>query len=64
MYDPYAELYHDESRSRGPEDTPEKVRRFNSEIAVFAKNWGGILNALDPCYNPNLTLVSGDFSAV
>ena len=38
------------------------MRRFNSEIAVFAKNWGGILNALDPCYNPNLTLRKTNFA--
>ena len=62
VYDPYAVLYHYESKSRGLEDTPEKVRRFNSEIAVFAKNWGGILNALDPCYNPNLTLRKTNFA--
>ena len=38
VYNPYAELYHYESKSRGLEDTPEKVARFNKEIATFEKN--------------------------
>jgi len=62
VYDPYAVLYHYESKSRGLEDTPEKVMRFNSEIAVFSKCWGGILKELDPCYNPNLTLRKANFA--
>ena len=32
VYNPYAELYHYESKSRGLEDTPEKVARFNREM--------------------------------
>ena len=43
VYDPYALLYHYESKSRGLEDTPEKVARFNREIAIFAKKWPDIL---------------------
>lgn len=62
VYNPYAELYHFESKSRGLEDTPEKVARFNQEIAVFEKRWPDILRSGDPYYNPNLTLDSQDFS--
>lgn len=62
VYNPYAELYHYESKSRGLEDTPEKVARFNQEIAVFEKRWPEILRKGDPYYNPNLTLDSQDFS--
>lgn len=62
VYNPYAELYHYESKSRGLEDTPEKVARFNQEIAVFEKRWPDILREGDPYYNPNLTLDSQDFS--
>ena len=62
VYNPYAELYHYESKSRGLEDTPEKVARFNKEIAVFEKRWPDILRTGDPYYNPNLTLDSQDFS--
>ena len=43
VYNPYAELYHYESKSRGLEDTPEKVARFNKEIATFEKKWPEIL---------------------
>lgn len=62
VYNPYAELYHYESKSRGLEDTPEKVARFNREIATFEKRWPEILRDGDPYYNPNLTLDSQDFS--
>ena len=62
VYNPYAELYHYESKSRGLEDTPEKVARFNREIAVFEKRWPEILRDGDPYYSPNLTLESQDFS--
>ncbi|MBQ6602776.1 MAG: glycosyltransferase family 2 protein [Eubacterium sp.] len=62
VYNPYAELYHYESKSRGLEDTPEKVARFNHEIETFADRWPDILRDGDPYYNPNLTLDSQDFS--
>ncbi len=62
VYAPYALLYHYESKSRGLEDTPEKVDRFNREVAKFAKKWPDILRDGDPYYNPNLTLRKSDFS--
>lgn len=62
VYNPYAELYHYESKSRGLEDTPEKVARFNREMSIFEKRWPDILRNGDPYYNPNLTLKSQDFS--
>ena len=62
VYNPYAELYHYESKSRGLEDTPEKVARFNREIEIFEKRWPEILKNGDPYYNPNLTLESQNFS--
>jgi len=62
VYTPYAELFHFESKSRGQDDTPEKARRFNSEVERFAKRWPEILKNGDPYYNPNLTLVKPDCS--
>ena len=62
VYTPYAVLYHYESKSRGLEDTPEKVERFNKEIATFMKKWGDILENGDPYYNPNLTLRKSNFA--
>lgn len=62
VYNPYAELYHYESKSRGMEDTPQKVARFNQEIDTFARKWPDILKDGDPYYSPNLTMDSQDFS--
>ena len=62
VYNPYALLYHYESKSRGLEDTPQKVARFNREVAIFAKRWPDILKNGDPYYNPNLTLRKSNFA--
>lgn len=62
VYNPYAEMHHYESKSRGYEDTPEKIKRFQGEIAKFQTRWGAFLKAGDPYYNPNLTLSRCDFS--
>ncbi len=62
VYAPYAKMYHYESKSRGLEDTPEKVARFNREIAIFARRWPQILQDGDPYYNPNLTLRKSNFA--
>ncbi|MBU3841014.1 MAG: glycosyltransferase family 2 protein [Candidatus Ruminococcus intestinipullorum] len=62
VYNPYAQLHHYESKSRGLEDTEEKVRRFQGEIRTFQYRWADILNEGDPYYNINLTLDKSDFS--
>lgn len=62
VYNPYAELYHYESKSRGMEDTPEKVARFAGEIELFKKKWEEELKKGDPYYNPNLSLKRADYS--
>lgn len=62
VYNPQVELYHYESKSRGLEDTPEKIERFNSEVARFIEKWNKELMAGDPYYNVNLTLDKADFS--
>lgn len=62
VYNPYAELYHYESKSRGIEDTPEKIKRFNGEINTFYGKWKEVLIQGDPYYNKNLTLEKADFS--
>ena len=56
VYNPYSVFYHYESKSRGPEDTKEKVARFNSEFAFFVKRWQKKLDEIDEYYNPNLSL--------
>lgn len=62
VYNPYAELYHYESKSRGHEDSPEKVERFNGEVEILLSRWRTLIEAGDPYYNPNLTLDGMDFS--
>ncbi|MBD5542588.1 MAG: glycosyltransferase family 2 protein [Lachnospiraceae bacterium] len=61
VFTPYAELYHYESLSRGSEDTPEKVARFNGEACRFMERWKKELDEGDPYYNPNLSLEYEDF---
>ena len=59
VYNLHAELYHYESKSRGYEDTGEKVARFNSEVEKLEKLWPDILEKGDPYYNPNLSILDG-----
>ena len=62
VYDPYAELIHYESKSRGYEDTEEKIERFNGEVkSVSDKVEKDFLKKGDPYYSPNLTLDHNDF---
>ena len=61
LWTPYSELYHHESLSRGGENTPEKIARFNSEIEYMKKTWAERLKH-DPAYNPNLTRDREDYS--
>ena len=62
VYNPYAELFHYESKSRGLEDSPEKVERFNREIELLLSRWRTVIEDGDIYYNRNLTLDNSDFS--
>ena len=62
VYDPFARMWHAESRTRGAEDTPEKVRRFQSEIEYMRSHWIELLKNGDPCYNKNLSLTKWNYS--
>ncbi len=62
LMNPNAELIHNESASRGAEDSEEKVRRFHGEIAHFVKRWEKELSAGDPFYNPNYTLIGRTYT--
>ena len=62
VYDAYVEMIHYESKTRGAEDTEEKVRRFQSEIEYMRSRWIKLLKEGDPYYNPNLTLSKWNFS--
>ena len=60
VFDPYAELYHYESKSRGVND--EKKERHEREVKYTQEKWADFLAAGDPCYNQNLTLAKHNFS--
>lgn len=61
VYTPFAELHHYESKSRGLENTLNKMNRFQDEIEYFNDRWTKILTKGDPYYNPNLSLKFNDF---
>ncbi|MCC8136516.1 MAG: glycosyltransferase family 2 protein [Clostridiales bacterium] len=62
VYDPYAELYHCESKTRGAEDTDVKARRFQRELEYMRTRWIRILKEGDPYYNRNLSLTKWNYS--
>lgn len=62
VYNPYAKLYHYESKSRGNDDTAKKIKRFNQETALFEERWEKILKEGDPYYNRNFAIDKTDCS--
>ncbi len=61
LWTPDATLYHHESISRGYEDDPVKVARFNEEVDYALARWADVLDD-DPAYSPNLTLTETSFT--
>jgi len=62
VFNPYCELYHFESKSRGMDDEGAKAARYNEESAKFREKWKSQLEAGDPYYNPNFSLDRSDYS--
>lgn len=62
LYCPSVEAYHHESKSRGSENTPEKLKRFQGEIQYMRNHWEAYFQNGDPNYNPNLSLIKNDYS--
>ncbi len=55
---PFAELYHHESASRGPENlSAESAARFHRETEYMKRRWKHLIEH-DPAHNPNLSLDS------
>jgi GT2 family glycosyltransferase len=52
VYNPFAVLYHFESKSRGYDVSEAKLARQRAEAATFRARWGAIVDA-DPYYNPH-----------
>ena len=61
VLNPFAVLTHYESKTRGLEDTKEKIARFESEIDLFKLKWNEILEKGDPYYNINFRLDKNNF---
>ena len=55
VYAPYACFHHYESKSRGTEDTPEKIERFINEVNLFNSKWRSFIENGDPYYNCNFS---------
>lgn len=55
IYNPYIELMHYESKTRGYEVTPDKNERFAKECENFKEKWGKLMEKPDPYYNQNLS---------
>ena len=62
IFNPYCELYHFESLSRGLDDKDEKAKRYDEESARFREKWREALEKGDPYYNPNFSLDYSDFT--
>ena len=61
VFDPFVELVHYESKSRGAEDTEEKQKRFQGEIKRFLDKWDKVLQEGDPYFNKNFRLDVNDY---
>ncbi len=62
VFTPFAELFHYESASRGPDTQGERARRYDRESEAFRKKWKAALAAGDPYFNRNFSLDRSDFS--
>lgn len=62
IFNPYAELYHYESKSRGLDDQSENAARYEKESALFREKWKEQLAKGDPYYNPNFSLDYSDYT--
>lgn len=62
VFNAFAEWYHYESKSRGYENTKEKIKRFDTEIEKFRKKWDRILQTGDPFYNKNFPVTQDPFT--
>lgn len=61
VFNAFSLWHHFESKTRGYEDTPEKLERFNNEIKKFQEKWPDILKNGDPFHNINFNLDKGPF---
>jgi len=62
VWNPYCELYHYESASRGADDQGDKAKRYEEESARFRERWKKQLEKGDPYFNPNFSLDKSNYS--
>lgn len=62
VYNPYIELMHYESMTRGYEYTLEKEKRFEEEKERFIKKWKYVIDKTDPYFNINFSRKTDNFS--
>ena len=55
VYNPYVELMHYESKTRGYEDTKEKKERFEKEATAFRNKWKSVIEKGDPYFSINFS---------
>lgn len=55
VYNPYIELIHYESKTRGYENTPAKKERFEKEANNFKNKWKKLIEEGDPYLNINFS---------
>lgn len=61
VFNSFAKFYHFESKSRGYENSLEKVNRFNREVEIWQDRWRDILVNGDPYYNVNFKIENEPF---
>jgi len=57
----HVRLFHNESRSRGPDTLLDQQSRYAKEAGILMERWGELISN-DPYYSPHLTRNAGDFS--
>ena len=63
VYNPYVELYHYESKSRGSDNKKDKnALRYEEESNKFKERYKVELQNGDPYYNKNFSLLHSDFT--
>lgn len=62
VWNPYCELYHFESVSRGSDLDGERAARYEKECELFRSRYAKLLEQGDPFYNVNFSLDRSDYT--
>ena len=61
VYEPFVEFIHYESKTRGNDNDPDKIERFQGEIDLFLNTWKDKLDSGDEYYNKNFSKESDKY---